>query len=168
MLSAPVTAPGTPWGGGGGGGNDDAGTIVTIAVASALGSAALFAVTTTVREVVTDGAVKRPELEIFPRVAVHSTAVLLVPRKLDVNCSLPPEVTVVVDGETTRFTAGGNLRRPRPTINESRLSAFSPSRSVTDTRNEYLLAVVGRPEINPVFTFKLRPGGRVPSTMENL
>jgi len=161
-LSAPVTA-GTGWGDG----DDDNGTIVTIAVASALGSAALLAFTTTVRLAVTDGAVKRPELEIFPRVAVHSTAVLLVPLKLEVNCSVSPEATVVVDGETTRLIPGDRHIR-FPTVNESRLSSLSPLLSVTDTTNEYLLALMGRPEMNPVFAFKARPGGRVPSEMKNL
>ena len=156
--------PGTGWGDG----DDDDGTIVTIAVASALGSAALLAFTITVRVVVTDGAVKRPELEIFPRVAVHSTAVLLVPRKLEVNCSVSPEATVVLDGETTRLTPGGNRHVRFPTVNESRLSSFFPLLSVTDTTNEYLLAVMGRPEINPVFAFKAKARRQSAIRMENL
>lgn len=140
---------------------------MTIAVASALGLAILVAFTTAIWVAVTEGAVKSPELEIFPIFTVHSTAVSLVPRKLDVNCSVLPEDTVVMAGESVRFTAG-KRRCERPTVNESCLSPLLLARSVTDTTNEYLLAAVGRPEINPVVAFNSRPGGRVPPEIENL
>jgi len=110
--------------------------------------------------------VKSPELEIFPRVAVHSTAVSLVPRKLEVNCSLRPECRVVKAGESVRFTMGKRLCE-RPTVNESWLSPLLLARSVTETTNEYLRAAVGRPEINPVSAFKVSPGGRVPPEIAN-
>jgi hypothetical protein len=62
------------------------GTTVTSAVGSALASATLVAFTITVCDEVTEGAVKRPELEIVPALADHFTAVLLVSRTLAVNC----------------------------------------------------------------------------------
>ena len=64
------------------------GTTVTSAVVSALASATLVAFTSTVCDEVevTEGAVKRPELEIVPALADHFTAVLLVSWTLAVNC----------------------------------------------------------------------------------
>jgi hypothetical protein len=62
------------------------GTTVTWAVASALASATLVVFTITVCDVVTEGAVKRPELEMVPALADHFTAVLLVSLTMAVNC----------------------------------------------------------------------------------
>jgi hypothetical protein len=59
--------------------------IVIVAAASELGSATLVAFTTAIWGAVTEGGVKRPELEIFPAVVIHWTAVLLVPRMLAVK-----------------------------------------------------------------------------------
>ena len=56
-----------------------------VAVASELGSATLVAFTIAIWVAVTEGGVKRPELEIFPAVVIHLTAVLLVPRMLTSN-----------------------------------------------------------------------------------
>ena len=65
-----------------------------------------------------------------------------------------------------RFTMGKRLCE-RPTVNESWLSPLLLARSVTETTNEYLRAAVGRPEINPVSAFKVRPGGRAPPEIAN-
>jgi hypothetical protein len=69
----------------------------------------------------------------------------------------------VVEGEIVRVTA----ELEGPTASESVLSPVLPSGSVTDTVNEYLLGLIGIPEIVPVFSFKARPGGRAPSLIEN-
>jgi hypothetical protein len=80
--------------------------------------------------VVSVGAAKRPEVEISPTVVVHWTAVLLVPLMLAVNCSIPPEDKVAVEGETTTVTA------ELATFNESIFWPPPPLESVTDTVNE--------------------------------
>jgi hypothetical protein len=51
------------------------------------------------------------------------------------------------------------------TDRDSILSPVFPSRSVTDTVNEYLLGRLGVPEMIPVFPFKARPKGRAPSVI---
>lgn len=62
------------------------GVTVTVAEAVLLVSAWLVAVTVTVVMTVTVGAVKSPELDIEPAVAVHVTAVLVEPVTVAVNC----------------------------------------------------------------------------------
>src|SRR5712692_5378229 len=82
-MVVPTVAPWTAYpnvlGGAGG---------VTLAVAEAawLVSAWLVAVTVTLVLVLTVGAVKSPELETEPAVAVHVTAVLVDPVTVAVNC----------------------------------------------------------------------------------
>ena len=61
---------------------------ITCALADLLGSAALTALTVTVVEVVTLGAVYIPAAEILPAVAVHVTLALLVPVMVAVNCAV--------------------------------------------------------------------------------
>ena len=73
-------------------------------MASALASATVVVFTITFSDEVTVGAVKRPDLEIVPALADHSTAVLLASLTLAVNCSVLPETTVVLDGERVTAT----------------------------------------------------------------
>lgn len=62
-------------------------------------SATLVAVTVTLFDVVDDGAVNRPLLEIVPALACQVTAVLLVEVSVAENCCLPPGDTVTAAGE---------------------------------------------------------------------
>ena len=80
-----------------------------MAVADLVGSATLVAVTVIVVVLVTDGAVKRPPVEMLPALAVQFTAVSLLPETVSVNCLVPPELTVAVVGEmvTATVCAGG-------------------------------------------------------------
>ena len=82
---------------------------VTVAVADFVGSATLVAVTVIVVPLVTEGAVKRPPVEMVPALAVQLTAVSLLPETVSVNCLVPPELTVAVIGEMPTETdcAGG-------------------------------------------------------------
>src|SRR2546425_4658892 len=75
------------------------GVTVTLAEAVWLGRAWLMAVTVTGVLALTVGAVKSPELEIEPAVAVHVTAVLDRPVTVALNCCVPPEATVAARGE---------------------------------------------------------------------
>ena len=77
---------------------------MTLADADLVGSATLVAVTENVVVLETVGAVKRPAVEIVPPLAVHLTAVLVLPVTASVNCLLPPELTVVVVGEMVTET----------------------------------------------------------------
>ena len=77
---------------------------VTLADALALGSAITTAVTTTVVETCTCGAVNNPELEMVPAVADQATDVWLVPLTAAVNCCDAPELRVSEEGETETFT----------------------------------------------------------------
>jgi hypothetical protein len=62
-------------------------------------SARLVAVTVSFVDVVTEGAVNRPPVEIVPALACQVTAVLLVEVKAAENCCLPPDEIVAVAGE---------------------------------------------------------------------
>ena len=68
-------------------------------MAIAVVSATLVAVTVTLVEELTDGAVNRPRVEIVPALACQVTAVLLVAVMVAENCCLPPEEIVAVAGE---------------------------------------------------------------------
>ena len=59
----------------------------------------LVALTVTVVFEVTVGAVNSPDVEIDPALADHVTAVFVEPLTDAVNCWVPPEVTVVLEGE---------------------------------------------------------------------
>src|SRR5579862_1920506 len=85
------------------------GCTVTVEVADLVGSATLVTVTVIVVVLVTDGAVKRPPVEMLPALAVQLAAVLLLPETVSVNCLVPPELTVAVVGEMETATdcAGG-------------------------------------------------------------
>lgn len=74
------------------------GLTVTVAYAFASRSAALFAVTVTDVGAETDGAVRRPALEIDPALVDHTTEVLLVPLTVAANCCVLPAVTVALGG----------------------------------------------------------------------
>ena len=76
--------------------------LVTVAVALELTdeSAALVAVIVMAFRLVVVGAVHRPEAEMLPAVADHTTAVLLVFLTLAWNCTLPPTVTDGSVGDT--------------------------------------------------------------------
>lgn len=75
------------------------GRTVTWEVATLLPSATLVAVTVTLVEAATEGAVNRPLLDIDPALACQVTAVLLVDVKAAENCCLPPDEIVAVAGE---------------------------------------------------------------------
>src|ERR1700747_1429462 len=101
--------------------------MVTIADADLVGSATLVAVTENVVVLVTMGAVKRPLVEIVPPLAVHFTAVLVLPVTLSVNCLVAPELTVAVVGEMVTATdCCGAL-----TVTVFDADAVSPRLSVT-------------------------------------
>ncbi len=89
---------------------------VTVALADLVVSATLVAFTVTVSVAVTVGAVNSPVVLTVPEVADHVTAVLLVFVICAENCSVPPEATVAVVGETvTPMAAVGvvkTLSRP--------------------------------------------------------
>jgi hypothetical protein len=74
------------------------GFTVTDAYAFASRRAALLAVTVTGVGAETDGAVKRPVLEIDPALADQTTEVLLVPLTVAENCCVLPAVTVALVG----------------------------------------------------------------------
>jgi len=80
---------------------------VTAAVADLVVSATEVAFTEKLPAVVP--AVKRPAVEIVPPVAVHVTAVLLLPVTVAVNCCVPPVSTVAVVGATVRETVGAEF-----------------------------------------------------------
>ena len=170
----------------------DAGTIVTSAVATAVGSATLAVCTITVCGDVTTGAVKRPEVEILPAFVDHFTAVLLLSRTYEVNCRVPPETTLVLDGE--RVIAATVTLPGLPTASDNSPRPLLPWLSSTEIANAFgfwtdvpefevtfsltkrkraaaatagVLAVVGVPEIKPVFSSSVSPLGRLPSAMEN-
>lgn len=73
---------------------------VTVALDFLVVSAALVAVTVTPVLDETVGAVNMPPLEIAPELVDQVTPVLLVPWTVALNCWLPPDETVVLDGET--------------------------------------------------------------------
>ena len=84
----------------------------TTPLADLVGSAALFAVTVTVWAVrVLDGAVYRPAEEIVPTDGVidQVTAVLLVPKTVDVNCCVPEGAKLTVDGLRDTVTAWSSM-----------------------------------------------------------
>jgi hypothetical protein len=76
------------------------GTTVTVAVADFVGSATLVAVTETTVSVVTDGAVNRPPLEMFPFVVDQVTFVLSEFVTVAVNCCVNAEKTFGLLGDT--------------------------------------------------------------------
>jgi hypothetical protein len=78
--------------------------MVTIACAVCVGSATLVAVTVALVEVVTDGAVNMPLLEIDPALVVQLTAVFEALLTVAENCCVPAEVTLVVAGLTEMVT----------------------------------------------------------------
>ena len=82
-----------------------AGIMLTVAEAVLLVSAWLVAVTVVLANTV--AAVKSPELEIEPALAVHVTAVLVEPVTVALNCWVPPETTVATLGETLTATPDG-------------------------------------------------------------
>ena len=84
--------------GGGGGGGVVEGFTATAAKALESGCTALFAVTVTVVEVETEGAVNRPLLEMEPALVDHTTAVLLVPLTVAKNCCVPAEARLALLG----------------------------------------------------------------------
>ena len=74
------------------------GLTVTVAYALASRSAALLAVTVTAVGAETDGAVRRPVLEIDPALVAQTTEVLLVPLTVAANCCVVPAVSVALVG----------------------------------------------------------------------
>lgn len=69
-------------------------------------SAALVAVTVTLVDVETLGAVNIPPLETDPAVTDQFTAELVVPCTVATNCFVFPDVKVELDGETEMLTTG--------------------------------------------------------------
>ena len=66
--------------------------------------AELVAVTVTDCELVTDGAVNRPALEMVPALADQVMAVLLLRLTVAVNCCVPAETTEALVGEIATLT----------------------------------------------------------------
>lgn len=81
-----------------------AGLILSVALALLLVFAALVARTVTVVAADTFGAVKLPALEIDPALALHVTAVLLVPCTVAENCCELPAVRLPLTGEMLMLT----------------------------------------------------------------
>ena len=104
VLSAPVEG-----GGGGGGGPGVGGVTETVAWDDLVVSATLRAVTVTVVDDVTVGAVNMPLLDIVPMLADQVTLVFEVLLTVAVNCWVPADSTVVEFGETVTLTAAGGL-----------------------------------------------------------
>jgi hypothetical protein len=71
-----------------------------IADAQAGAAATFVAVTVTLVEDVTDGAVNRPLLVIEPALAFHVTAVFGVEVRVATNCCIAPEEIVALEGES--------------------------------------------------------------------
>jgi len=65
------------------------------------------ALTVTAVEEVTDGAVRRPEVEMDPAEVDQVTAVFDVPLTVALNCWVPLEETVALVGETATDTVVG-------------------------------------------------------------
>lgn len=70
----------------------------TVALAFLVVSAALVAVTVTLVLLVTEGAVKRPAVEIVPALADQETAVFVVPETVALNCFVCPAESVAPVG----------------------------------------------------------------------
>jgi hypothetical protein len=89
----------------------------TVALAEAVDCAALFAVTVTGLDGITDGATYVPELEIVPRVELppcesftnQFTVVLLVPTTVALNCCDCPKCKLVLVGDTDTETAAADV-----------------------------------------------------------
>jgi hypothetical protein len=79
---------------------------MTSEVATEVPSAALIAVTLSLVEEDTPGAVNRPVLVIVPALACHTTAVLLVEVTIAANWSCAPATTVALAGIRLIWTAG--------------------------------------------------------------
>jgi hypothetical protein len=93
-------------------------TTVTVADADLVLSAALVAVTVSVPGV--PGAVYMPLAVILPRDADHSTAVLLAPLTVALNCRLPLVVKDVAFGVSVSLTVGDSLfERVQPVNDKS-------------------------------------------------
>jgi hypothetical protein len=72
----------------------------TTAEALCVVAATLVALTVTLVEEFTTGAVNNPDEEIVPALDFHVTPVWLVPVMVAANCCFPPEITLVLAGET--------------------------------------------------------------------
>ena len=81
-----------------GGGGVDAGVTVTCAVVATDGLACDVAITLTIVDALTLGAVKRPVLLMFPPVAVQLTDVLVLPVTVAVNCWDAPATSEALEG----------------------------------------------------------------------
>lgn len=86
--------------------NCDPGLTVTSEVATEVLSAALVAVTLTLVEEDTFGAVNKPVPVIVPPLVCHTTAVLLVEVSVAANWSCAPDATFALVGDTLSWTAG--------------------------------------------------------------
>jgi len=83
-----------------------AGSTVTSALATLVGSAALVARMVTLVALFTLGAVNLPPSLMDPELVDHCTPVLLVPPTVAVNCCAPPAVMVAEVGDTATLTLG--------------------------------------------------------------
>jgi hypothetical protein len=140
-----------------------AGVTVTLADADLVPSAALVAVIVTVTELLVAGAVKRPEAEMLPWVAIHFTAVLLVLVTLAVNCFVPPAVTLAAEGDTDTLMVPLEASTVRVRV---LLVSADLSRAVTVKVDEP--CCLGVPETVPVVEFSVKPAGKVPDVTEKV
>jgi hypothetical protein len=117
--------------------------------------------------VVTLGAVNRPPVETTPAVAVHTTAVLLVPCTVALNCLVPPDVRLALVGDTaTLMPVNGTLGEEIVICSCNLL--LPPTASLTFTQKFLVTAIVGVPVIAPVFEFRTSPDGNAPAVVENV
>lgn len=117
--------------------------------------------------VVTLGAVNKPLVEITPAVADHTTAVLLVPCTVALNCLVPPDVRLALVGDTaTLMLVNGTLGEEIVICSCNLL--LPPTASLTFTQKFLVTAIVGVPVIAPVFEFRTNPVGNAPAVVENV
>jgi hypothetical protein len=138
----------------------------TDAVARALGSALLVAVTVTCLLLATVGAVYKPTVEIVPALADHFTAVLLVFEMKAVNWSLAPEFMLLAVGEIAIFTPDVVVALETATLKLCAPRA-SLELSTTPIVKSNDPATLGFPLMLPVVAFRLSPVGNDPDRTEN-
>jgi hypothetical protein len=108
---------------------------------------------------VTVGGVYRPLASIEPAEALHVTAVLDVPVTVAVNCCFWPDATVTPDGVINTVIWDGE---GATVIVKLPLPWFWSEASVAAISKEYVPAVVGVPETEPMPVFNVKPAGILP------
>lgn len=116
--------------------------------------------------VVTLGALKKPLLEILPKLVDQFTAVLLVPCTVAVNCCVPPDPVLRLVGEIARLMFEG-CAFPWILI-DARSLVLLPVESVTVIEKALVIGQSGVPLIAPVRVFRAIFLGNIPRVTEKL